>query len=720
MDRPVFLGVDVGSTTMKAVLLSADGKMLRHLYQRMQPHFQAGLECAGSCRVCGRCNLGAVGKILNEFLAHAGTSRDQVAHTVVTGSQVVDDLSRFVHFDTFVSEVSAHIAGASHYYPDCRAILDVGGQDSKAMLFDDAMKIWAAKMSGICAAGTGAFLDSVAAKLSVPVEEMANHVNYNSTLELSSVCAVLSATSVNKFKNRYPLGDVIAAACHAQARTIVSGVGNLFLNYDGDIIFQGGVASNHAVAHYLGAITGNRVLIPELNQVMGAVGAAQIARDCWKLKRDSTDQPVKTKQEPRVSIWRDSSSVVRPVKKSAAMRIHLTRQEFLAKGKAPLVWRNLFFPAEILNAIGVRMLTMETYAALHARSGKRLRKMFDKAARKGFSSETCSFLRVLEGDDRLPKPDFVVGTSQPCQQGERVLADLVRDAGCLDRYHLLHTPIHQNDESVESIAAGLEASVAHLERSLGIKMDSERLKEACRLSNEARELAIQCNHLRSTSPPLLRGSDAILFATMFSQLWGKKEMVEMQRTLLEELCEAKESVEREISIDDTHRLVWLHLPPFYGSGLMDFIEVTCNAPVVFEEVNFVGWQELDPEEPYRSLAKKLLTVGFLDPELRATEIRNYACEAKITGFLLYNHMFGRCSMADSCFTKRLRSELQTIGVPLLVLDGDCIDETIDPCSTNTKVRAFIESLNLKKFGSLFGDGGSRGRHTIAAHAREAA
>ncbi len=720
MDKPLFLGVDVGSTTLKAVLLSLDGKMVRHLYQRMQPQFQTGLECAGSCQICGRCNFGAVAKTLNDFLAECGASQDQVAHTVVTGSQVVDDLSRFVHFDTFVTEVSAHIAGASHYYPDCQAILDVGGQDSKAMLFDDTMKIWMAKMSGICAAGTGAFLDSVAAKLRVPVEKLADHVNYNSTLELSSVCAVLSATSVNKFKNRYPLGDVIAAACRAQARTIISGVGNLFLNYDGDIVFQGGVASNRAVAHYLKTITGNRILIPELNQVMGALGAAKIARDCWDLECKSTEQGFKTRQRPRVSIWQTPSSSVRPIKKSAAMRTHLTRQEFFSKGDAPLVWRNLFFPAEILNALGVRTLTLETYAALHARSGKRLQKMFDRAARKGFSAETCSFLRALEGDDHLPKPDFVVGTSEPCQQGERVLADLVRDLGCLDRYHLLHTPIHQNDRSVESIAAGLEASVAHMERSLGMKMDLGRLKEACALSNEAREIAIRCNRLRSTSPPLLRGSEAILFAIMFSQLWGKKELVQLQRTLFEELSEAKQSVEREIGIDDTHRLVWLHLPPFYSSRLMDFIEVTCNAPVVFEEVNFVGWQELDPDEPYRSLARKLLTVGFLDPELRATEIRNYACEAKITGFLLYNHMFGRCSMADSCFAKHLRGELQTIGVPLLVIDGDCLDETIDPCSTNTKVRAFIETLNRKKFGSLFGDSTGRSRHSIAARAREAA
>jgi activator of 2-hydroxyglutaryl-CoA dehydratase/benzoyl-CoA reductase/2-hydroxyglutaryl-CoA dehydratase subunit BcrC/BadD/HgdB len=709
MASPLFLGIDIGSTTLKAVLLSVDGEILRWLYRRTQSQARSSVECGSSCRVCGRCNLGAVARTVDDFLAQAGTTRDGVAYTVVTGSQAVDELSRFLRFDTFVSEVSAHIAAATHYYPGCQAVLDVGGQDSKAMLFDRAMKIWVAKMSGICAAGTGAFLDSVAVKLGVPVEELAKHVNYESPLEMSSVCAVLSATSVNKFKNRYPLGDVVAAACRAQARTIVSGVGDLFLNYQGDIIFQGGVASNRAVAHYLEAITGNRIRIPEFNQVMGALGAARIAREC------AVEQP-----RPRVVPWQDQPSAVRTVKKSVAMRIRLTRREFLSKSDAPLVWRNLFFPTEILNALGVRILTMETYAALHARSGARLRTMFDRAARKGFSAETCSFLRVLEGDDHLPRPDFVVGTSEPCQQGERVLGDLVRDLGCTDRYHLLHTPIQQNDRSVETIAAGLEASVAHIERSLGMKMDFGRLKQACALSNQARELALRCNHLRFTSPPLMRGSEAVMFAAIFSQLWGKPELVELHQTLLDELSETKESVEREIGIDDTHRLVWLHLPPFYSNRLMDFVELTCRAPVIFEEVNFVGWQELNPEDPYRSLARKLLTVGFLDPEFRATQIRNYASAAKVTGFLLYNHMFGRCSMADSCFAKRLRDELQTISLPLLVLDGDCLDETIDPCSTTTKVRAFIEALNLRKSGSLFGNGNQPDQLPILTQALEAA
>jgi hypothetical protein len=59
-------------------------------------------------------------------------------------------------------------------------------------------------------------------------------------------------------------------------------------------------------------------------------------------------------------------------------------------------------------------------------------------------------------------------------------------------------------------------------------------------------------------------------------------------------------------------------------------------------------------------------------------------------------------MADSSFIKHLREELSKVNIPLLVLDGDCLDETTDPCSTTTKVSAFIESLNQKKFGNLYG------------------
>jgi len=684
----LYLGIDVGSTTFKAVLMTERGKVLHWLYQRTKPVDTGRVRCSGICSRCGACNFGQLRQTLDSFLSDAGVeSMARISCTVVTGSQIVEDTRDFIPYDFRVSEVTAHVAGTRHYHPDVRAILDVGGQDSKAMIYNEDMQMWNSKMSGICAAGTGAFLDSVAGKLGVPIEEMAQRANLDSSLEFSSVCAVLSATSINKFKNRFPLGEIIGGACRAQARTIMSGVGEIFLGYKGDIIFQGGVAYNQAVAYYLKQITGNNIIIPKFHSVMGALGAACLAREFTGLRGK----------------LQDTSSLVPPTRKleSVALRARLTKHEFLGRSAQPTVWRNLFFPAEILNALGVRIMTLETYAAMLARNPKRVKTAFDHAACKGFSGETCSFLRSLEGMD-LPPAAYCVSTSQPCQQGERIFRDLVRGSGMEDRFFSLQTPPNMEGQAVEYLAADLERSVGLLEKATGLKMAPARLAEACEFSNQARRYSLECNQIRMSNPPLVRGAQAIYSAAIFSQLWGRPELVEIQRKFRDELLELAASVDPGITRESTHRLLWLHLPPFYDSSLLDYVETECRAPIVFEEVNYVGWDELNPADPYRSLARKILTTGFMDPELRVKTIVRTAGPAMFNGCILYNHGFGRCSMSDSAFVKYLREELNKAGIPLLVLDGDCVDPTIDPCSTYTKVSAYIEALNSKKYGNIFG------------------
>ena len=662
---------------------------MKFIYRRTQPVDSGRLACSGRCSGCGNCSMGSVKKVTEDFLRTAGVGLGTMAAIVVTGSQIVGDTKRFIPFDFQVSEVSAHVAGARHFYPEADAIIDCGGQDSKCMVYNPEMKMWTSMMSGVCAAGTGSYLDSVAAKLGVPIEEVADRVDYSSTTEFSSVCAVLSATSINKFKNRVPLGDLLAGACKAQARTILNSVGQLLLHRPGrKILFQGGVASNKAVAHYLRELTKSEIIVPEHHQVMGALGAAVIARQYDQLKGKLSLE--KVEYEPTRQ-------------KSVAMRINCTKHDFFSRDKSkPLVWRNLFFPTEILNAFGCRIRTLETYAALFGRRTDKVKLALDTAAQKGFDQQTCSFLRMLEGMP-LEKPDFVVSTSQPCQQAERVFEDLVNEYDIPDRMFSLHTPINkQTPNAVEVIADGLAESIYLMEKAFGRKLDSGLLEEAIVRSNEAAEYARKCNALRWTSPPLIRGSEAVYNAIVFSQLWGTQELVDIQKQLYAELLEKKAWAEKRYSIDDTHRLLWLHLPPFYDTRHLDFIEDTCNAPIVFEETNFVGWHEMDPKEPLRSLADKLLTTGFLDPSLRIDYVKRSISAAKFSGCVLYTHGFGRCSLADRAFSKHLRSALEEENVPLLILEGDCMDASIDPCSTVTKIAAFVEALNLKRFGNLFG------------------
>ena len=559
------------------------------------------------------------------------------------------------------------------------------------MVYNPTMKLWTSMMSGVCAAGTGSFLDSVAQKLGVKVEDVADKVNYESNTEFSSVCAVLSATSINKFKNRVPIGDLLAGACKAQARTILNSVGQLLVNAPGrKILFQGGVAFNKAVAFFLKKLTGSEIVIPQYREVMGALGAAVIAMRLHDLREKGKLDLAKVEYEPTRG-------------KSTLLRIKSTKRDFFSHDPSkPLVWRNLFFPAEILNAMGCRIRTLETYAALFGRRADKVKEALGRAAQKGFDGQTCSFLRMLEGME-LDKPDFVVSTVQPCQQAERVFADLVREHGIPDRLYSLQTPVNsQSRNAVEMVADGLAEAVSEMEKAFGRKLDPGRLEEACVLSNEAADLARKCAELRFTSPPLVRGSEGIYNAVVFSQLWGTQDLVYIQKASQEELLAKKAWAEKRYSIDDTHRLLWLHLPPFYDTKHLDFIETTCNAPIVFEETNFVGWGPLDPNDPYRSLARKLLESGFLDPALRVEYVKRAVPAGRFNGVILYTHGFGRCSLADRALSKHLRETLDSIGVPLLALEGDCMDASIDPCSTTTKISSFVEALNLNRYGNIFG------------------
>ncbi len=688
-EKKLYLGIDIGSTTFKAVVLDGAGKVVRTVYKRTQPVESGKVACTGRCNSCGNCSGGSVRKLTNEFLRVAGLKFDDLAKLVVTGSQIVEDTKRFIPYDFQVSEVTAHVSGAKFLHPDVDAIIDCGGQDSKCMVYNPPMKLWTSMMSGVCAAGTGSFLDSVAAKLGVKVEEVSDKVNYESQTEFSSVCAVLSATSINKFKNRVPIGDLLAGACRAQARTILNSVGQLLLNAPGRrILFQGGVAFNKAVAYFLGKLTGSEIIIPQYHEVMGALGAAVIAKQLDELGDQVKFE--KVEYEPTRG-------------KSTLLRIKSTKRDFFSKDPSkPLVWRNLFFPTEILNAFDCRIRTLETYAALFGRKADFVKEALGNAAQKGFDQQTCSFLRMLEGM-KLEKPDFVVSTSQPCQQAERVFEDLVNDYGCPDRLYSLQTPISNRvRNAVEMMAEGLSESIYLMEKAFGRKLDPARLEEACVLSNEAAEYARKCNQLRWTSPPLVKGSEAIYNAVVFSQLWGTQDLVDIQKAYYEELLQKKDWAEQRYTLDSTHRLLWLHLPPFYDNRHLTYLESVCNAPIVFEETNFVGWQPLDPQDPLRSLARKMLESGFLDPALRVEYVKQSIPAAKFNGVVLYTHGFGRCSLADRSLSKLLRNELDKIGVPLLTLEGDCMDASIDPCSTVTKIASFVEALNLKRYGNIFG------------------
>ena len=90
-DGKYYLGIDIGSTTFKAVLLTDDGKVGDVTYQRTKPVESGKVTCRSNCSQCGNCNLGALKKTVDTFLAGAGLTQKDICCTIVTGSQIVED-----------------------------------------------------------------------------------------------------------------------------------------------------------------------------------------------------------------------------------------------------------------------------------------------------------------------------------------------------------------------------------------------------------------------------------------------------------------------------------------------------------------------------------------------------------------------------------------------------------------------------------------------------
>jgi predicted CoA-substrate-specific enzyme activase len=177
--------------------------------------------------------------------------------------------------DEVITEIKAYALGAHHLYPDVQTVLDVGGQDSKAIQVRPDGTVARFEMNDRCAAGTGRFLENMARALDLEVEELGPHALAadSPAVRLSSTCVVFAESEVvsligrGEDSRRVALGihQAIAGRLGAMVRRV--GVRERF-------VFAGGVAYNPCLRQLLGQEVGMSLTVPENPQVVGALGAA--------------------------------------------------------------------------------------------------------------------------------------------------------------------------------------------------------------------------------------------------------------------------------------------------------------------------------------------------------------------------------------------------------------------------------------------------------------
>lgn len=179
------------------------------------------------------------------------------------------------HFDcTVISEIKAFATGAITLFPDCQAILDIGGQDTKVSFLTRGGRVLKFEMNDKCAAGTGRFLEIMASAMNYRIEDFGEAaLESKNARKISNMCTVFAESEVISLLNSGAKRDEVALGIHeAIAKRALSMLGRLPA-FD-SLVFAGGVAQNRCIKHLLERSLKVQVLIPEEPQIVGALGAA--------------------------------------------------------------------------------------------------------------------------------------------------------------------------------------------------------------------------------------------------------------------------------------------------------------------------------------------------------------------------------------------------------------------------------------------------------------
>jgi len=251
-------GVDVGSTQTKAIIIDEDAKIVG----------RALLDTGANV-------IQAAETSFAEALTEGGISEDEVEYVVGTGY----GRYRVTFGNSQVTEISCHGRGAVHLFPNTRTVVDMGGQDTKAISVTADGEISDFCMNDKCAAGTGRFLGAASAALDIPLDDL-GPVSLTSTkpIKISTTCTVFADSEVLAWIGKGKKIEDILWGVHKSIASRSAGLMRR-VGIEDEITFTGGVSRNVGMVKALEERLEKKLNISEDCHYMGALGAAMFALD---------------------------------------------------------------------------------------------------------------------------------------------------------------------------------------------------------------------------------------------------------------------------------------------------------------------------------------------------------------------------------------------------------------------------------------------------------
>jgi predicted CoA-substrate-specific enzyme activase len=180
--------------------------------------------------------------------------------------------------DEVISEIKAYAVGARYLHPNCRTVVDVGGQDCKVALLSDNGEVRKFEMNDRCAAGTGRFLEVMARALELDIGQLGDHaLSAAKMIPINSLCTVFAESEVVSLIARGEDSRAIALGLHEAIATRIAGMVRRVGPRE-RVVFAGGGALNACLRKLLSQKLSVELTVPEQPQIVGALGAALVAK----------------------------------------------------------------------------------------------------------------------------------------------------------------------------------------------------------------------------------------------------------------------------------------------------------------------------------------------------------------------------------------------------------------------------------------------------------
>lgn len=248
-----FLGVDIGSISTKGVIIDSDYNILssNYIWTNGNP-INSVKELIKSLSIPEGYELKGIGT--------TGSARKLIG--LMLGASVIKN------------EIIAHAVGTLNFYPNCRTILEIGGQDSKIILINNGI-ITDYAMNTLCAAGTGSFLSSQARRMNIEVSDFGLlGLKSDNPTRIAARCTVFAESDlIHKAQLGYKKEDIISGLCKSIVLNYLNNVGK-GKKIESPIVFQGGVSKNKCVVKYFKEILKSDIIVDDNSHLMGAIGIA--------------------------------------------------------------------------------------------------------------------------------------------------------------------------------------------------------------------------------------------------------------------------------------------------------------------------------------------------------------------------------------------------------------------------------------------------------------